>query len=636
MKKIILLIGFIFLLLISSAFASNGIPVWHDPCNSDLGWQDNSGMTLTFTGVSPINVTSCKFTSGDGKIMSYNTSAKYSNAPGVLETFNMSARFRLDTTNDYSSYMGVTSSSTSCHWRDGAMMYINPSSSTWLRARALGGDRDFIPKSLLQTSGTGVTIMWEFNNTATDSSLEYNLYVNGVKNLTNVRLWKQSCNFTDLNGLGAITVQTGGSNVFYVDDIRVFNHSSAAPPAPPAPLRNETITFTTLINETQNNTITVLLENYNLTSSSTAKLIYGSKVYGTNINHVNNSYVVFTGLPVAPLVSSNATSWPFFFNYSLIKDDGSTEKNQSSNQTQTIQQAYFLTGSQVFGGVETVKQNFNITMTSAHIANTELIGNYNGLPVTEFENRPYGFIMNVTAPLVTTNNTQIYGNATLNVSFPYWNQYNFLRTPETFNHWVLWIAWLKNATLTSSVTETQTTAETVFLERYDNFSIPFSPNLTYIYNNVFQPSTFQTITTDMFNVNVAHPLVNINHTSFLATATLNITYSGVTKTRELTMNTTPLSSTVDWGYYVINSSFLRNITETLTQTATTFIRSFNRAAINLNYNYNKSFVTSTNVSDTYTTKVTAPKVSVPTLVNYTVDLNVTFNGITYVRNFTFT
>ena len=328
MKKIILL-GFVFLLLISFAFASNGIPVWHDPCNSDLGWQDNSGMTLTFTGVSPINVTSCKFTGTDGKIMSYNTSAKYSNAPGVLETFNMSARFRLDTTNDYTSYLGVTSSSTSCHWRDGAMLVINPSSSTWLQTRSLGGDRDFIPKSLLETSGSGVTIMWEFNNTVSDSALEYNLYVNGVKNLTNVKLWKQSCNFTDLNGLGAVTISLGANNVFYVDDIRVFNHSTASsPPSPPPSIPNQHTVFpgiVSFLNTTPSNDTQWNYPSKNFSATVNSTLSFNCSLYLNNtINTsfpqtVNGTNIIFnTNLTFPTIETTISHFWSCTDNSSTV------------------------------------------------------------------------------------------------------------------------------------------------------------------------------------------------------------------------------------------------------------------------------------------------------------------------------
>lgn len=343
MKKTILF-GLVFIFLSSFAFAqSHGIPMFHDPCNSDLGWQDNSGMTLTFTTVSPINVTSCKFTSGDGKIMSYNLSTKFKNAPGQLETYNVSARFRLDTTNDYSSYMGITSSSTFCHWRDGAMLTLNPSSSDWLRARALGGDINFIPKSLLQTSGTGVRIQWEFNMTTSDSSLMYNLYVNGVKNLTNVRLWKQSCNFTDLNGLGAVTVQTGGNNVIYVDDIRVYNHSAAAPPAPAPLTESITLTFDSSNTETLNSTFTALFKNFNASNASTATLTYHGLPYDGTINFSNTTHISFHSTAAAPLVQSNDTLQNFNWSYNMVRLNGTNASAFTVIKNQSIYWGYYPT-----------------------------------------------------------------------------------------------------------------------------------------------------------------------------------------------------------------------------------------------------------------------------------------------------
>jgi len=423
------------------------------------------------------------------------------------------------------------------------------------------------------------------------------------------------------------------ATINYQSNIHYFYVEAASPPPAPVPPRNEIIFYTALVNETQNHTISVLLENYNITSASIGQLVYRSKVYGTTINHTNNSHVRFHGFPIAPLVVTNNTNQTFFFNYTLTHADSSIEKNQSVNLSHRIQHAYFLTGSQVFGGIETLRQNFNITMTSAHIANTELIGFYDGSIVTEFEDRTYGFIMNVTPPLITSNNTQLYANATLNVSYGYHNQYNLLRTPQTFNHWVLWIAWLKNATLSSTFTETDTVTETSYVERYNGLTLPFTPNLNYIFDNLHRPAIYSS---NKFEINVTCPLIEFNHTTKAATVSMNMTHNGVTKTRALTMNTTPLNTSVDWGYWIVSSSTLSNITETVTQQATTTLNSFYKASLNLNYNYNEQYTASTNSSATnFITSLTAPRVTVATLINYSVDMNVTFNGITFVRNFTF-
>ena len=502
----------------------------------------------------------------------------------------------------------------------------NTAASTWYYLCIVGNASGTFPYSNgAQDCGGGSCGNAPSQRSGTDG-LVIGARVNGVTQqfdgmVDELAVWNRSLNTVDI-----AFMYNGGTG-------RSLSNVTAPEPPVVIPPRNETISYTALINETQNHTISVLLENYNITSSAVANLIYRSKVYGTTLNYTNHSHVRFHGYPIAPLVVTNNTNQTFFFNYTLPHNTTYIEKNQSTNLSHRIQHAYFLTGSQVFGGIETLKQNFNVTMTSAHVANTELIGYYDGSLVTEFEDRTYGFIMNVTPPLITSNNTQLYANATLNVSYGYHNQYNLLRTPQTFNHWVLWIAWLKNATLSSTFTETETVTETSYVERYNGLTLPFTPNLNYIFDNIHRPASYSS---NKFEIDVTCPLIEFNHTTKAATVSMNMTYNGVTKSRALTMNTTPLNTSVDWGYWIVSSSILSNITETVTQRATTTLNSFYKAALNLNYNYNEQYTASTNSSATnFITSLTAPRVTVATLINYSVDMNVTFNGITFVRNFTF-
>jgi len=431
-----------------------------------------------------------------------------------------------------------------------------------------------------------------------------------------------------------VTTQVRGSSgaVDNCGNIDSFTTTTAEAPGPTFDPRKETIFYTSLVNETQNHSISVLLQNYNITSASTANLVYRNRVYDTTINFTNDTHVRFHGFPLSPLVFSNNTNQTFFFNYTLPHNATYTETNLSGNLSHRIQWAYIVSGTNIFGGIETLKQDMNVTEASAHIASTELIASYNGTKVTEIESKPYGFLMNFTSSLHNVNNTQVYGNATLNVSYSYYNQYGYVRTSTSFNHWVLWIAWLKNATVTPSV-ETTSATESCWIERHEGNTLLFTPQLNYLYDGTSQPNSYSN---DLFSVTTTAPLVQVNHTNKNAVAILNLTYGGITKLRPLIQNTTPINRSVDWGYYITNSSTLRNITETLSQTALTTILTQSNALLNLNYIYNKTFTASTNTSNTFSTVIVAPKVSTATVINYTVNLNVTFGGLTFERNFTYT
>lgn len=297
-----------------------------------------------------------------------------------------------------------------------------------------------------------------------------------------------------------------------------------------------TETFNSTATETVNETIYILFQNYSASNNSTATLTYNDTVYSGVISHSNSSYVLFYVDNVSiPMVSANNTGLQFFWNYTLYYLNGSSLQNVTTNNTQYAYYGFYIHTITLADQLEAINYTSFVNVTDQGGADLKLIYYYN-YTLRSAINTTNGFNVSFYTPFVVTNQSIIYANATLNVTY---RGQNFLRSysPNPFNHSVSYGYYINSITLPNTFENaTYTSVVSVVNQSLGSFT------LIYYYNNTLRTATS---TTSGFNVTFNLPIVYLNNTQITGNATLNISYAGQNYLRAFTSN--PTSHYLYWN-----------------------------------------------------------------------------------------
>ena len=148
-------------------------------------------------------------------------------------------------------------------------------------------------------------------------------------------------------GAGATTV-----NGYYV-----WNGTSC-PAEPINPVATISSIFNSPTDETNNETFSLFVEDFNLTGASSVNLIYNSTNYTTDINLVNNSYVEFNTSLITPLIEVNNTGVSFYWEYNLEHENFTATRDLTAPESQTLHWKYFVSAENYPDSISLATANF--------------------------------------------------------------------------------------------------------------------------------------------------------------------------------------------------------------------------------------------------------------------------------------
>jgi hypothetical protein len=164
-----------------------------------------------------------------------------------------------------------------------------------------------------------------------------------VANTKNITITNNSAIYSNNNfgyrhsgtDLGMLNIETG-SGTTSLNGIYLWNGTSC-----PAAIAEGEPLFTPSwvgqVVERTNTTISLLVENSNITALSTANLIYGNDNYTTDISLVNNSYVEFNTSFLAPFAANNTTQFNFYFEYELEHENLTYTDSTTTIESQFVE-----------------------------------------------------------------------------------------------------------------------------------------------------------------------------------------------------------------------------------------------------------------------------------------------------------
>lgn len=204
--------------------------------------------------------------------------------------------------------------------------------------------------------------------------------------------------------------------------------------APPAPGDNTSISvsYDGSLNETVDGTHRLFFGNFSLTDNSTASVWYNGTEYAATINFTNENFVEFYTDITAPLVETNNSFFVFHWNYSLEFTDASTSNNVSSDYNQAVLWAYWIDSVSLADALEEQVLTSTLGVIDQGVATTNITYFYN-----QTQQTVSGSTVSLTTPFVYYNATDVYGNATLNVTYGA-NSYVRAYSGNTFGHNVSW------------------------------------------------------------------------------------------------------------------------------------------------------------------------------------------------------
>lgn len=146
----------------------------------------------------------------------------------------------------------------------------------------------------------------------------------------------------------------------------------AAAPAPPANISDPYVTVETPVYgyEHTNQSLSIVLEYFNITNVTDANLTFNTTTYPATINWVNSSFVNFTANNVIPpLVLTNTTNQPFTWNVGLNYENATTGTYTNDSESQNIAYGYFNFNFNSQDVTEEETANINFSYLNPGLAN---------------------------------------------------------------------------------------------------------------------------------------------------------------------------------------------------------------------------------------------------------------------------
>jgi len=209
-----------------------------------------------------------------------------------------------------------------------------------------------------------------------------------------------------------ISGATGNASGIYV-----WNGTSCPLPSGDGPEPSVTQNFDAVTLETDNVTHSLFVEFYNLTSSSTANLIFNGTNYTTDINFINESYAEFNTSLIMPLIEVNYSTTEFYWEYNLFHINASRTNTTTSPNTQTVEWKYFVGNPNYPDGVATSTAEFTFEANNSALATLNgyvefnRTANYTATPVANV------FTANVVLPTIEGFSQDFNVTGYVNVSY---------------------------------------------------------------------------------------------------------------------------------------------------------------------------------------------------------------------------